>query len=307
VAGGAPKLQQLPAPGGIGATIEFDLVDVGGATVPVLVGAAPLEVDGALLTCLTFTDLTARKAEDREVARLSQAQTERMADLQDVHAALTEQATHDALTGLPTRALLADRIEQALSRSRRSGLCTAILFVDLDRFKQVNDTQGHAAGDTVLREVAEKLVEALRPMDTVARLGGDEFVILAPDIASSADAVEVSSRLIAALSGGPDGTDDVARVGASVGISVSVGGRGTAETLLSEADTAMYHAKSLGGGRAQLFDAALGRRIRQRSIAHDVLQAALDERRVVIRYQPITDVSTGRVAGFRGTRQDRRA
>jgi diguanylate cyclase (GGDEF)-like protein/PAS domain S-box-containing protein len=298
VAGGARTLQQIPGPGGIGATIEFDLVDAVGACVPVLVGASPLEIDGALLTCLTFTDLTARKAEDREIARLSQAQTERMADLQDVHAALTEQATHDALTGLPTRALLADRIEQALSRSRRSGLCTAILFVDLDRFKQVNDTRGHAAGDAVLRRVAEKLVDALRPMDTVARLGGDEFVILAPDIAGSADAVEVSSRLIAALCGDPDRTDDVARVGASVGISVSAGGRGTAETLLSEADTAMYHAKSLGGGRAQLFDAALGRRIRRRSIAHGVLQAALDERRIVIRYQPITDVSTGHVAGF---------
>jgi diguanylate cyclase (GGDEF)-like protein/PAS domain S-box-containing protein len=297
VAGGAPALEQIRGPGWIGATIEFDLVNAAGAAVPVLVGASPLEVDGEHLSCLTFTDLTARKAQDREIAQLSQAQAERMAELQDVQAALTEQATHDALTGLPTRALVVDRINQALSRSRRSGLCTAVMFVDLDHFKQVNDTHGHAAGDGVLRRVAAMLLETLRPMDTVARLGGDEFVILAPDIASHADAVELSARLITVLSGSEQ-TEDIARVDASVGISVSVAGTGTADTLLSEADTAMYHAKSLGGGRAQVFDAALGRQIHQRSIAHGVLQAAVDDRRIVLRYQPIIDLSTGSLAGF---------
>jgi diguanylate cyclase (GGDEF)-like protein/PAS domain S-box-containing protein len=296
VAGGAPTLEQIRRPGWIGATIEFDLVNAAGATVPVLVGASPLDVDGEHLSCLTFTDLTARKAQDREIAQLSQAQAERMTELQDVQAALTEQATHDALTGLPTRALVVDRIDQALSRSRRSGLCTAVLFVDLDHFKQVNDTHGHAAGDTVLRRVAEKLVDALRPMDTVARLGGDEFVVLAPDIADHADAADVGARLIAALSG-PVEPDSIASVGASVGIAVSVAGNGTAETLLSEADTAMYHAKSLGGGHAQLYDGALGRRIHQRSIARGVLQAALDDRRIVMHYQPMIDLSTGNVAG----------
>src|SRR6202023_720774 len=97
-------------------------------------------------------------------------------------AALMKQATHDALTGLPNRALLVDRIDQALVHSQVSGGCTAVLFIDLDRFKQVNDTKGHAAGDTVLRRVAEQLVAALRPTDTVARIGGDEFVVLAPRV-----------------------------------------------------------------------------------------------------------------------------
>jgi diguanylate cyclase (GGDEF)-like protein len=298
IRGGVPiPLETLRGPGGRGATVEFELVDAHGKIVPVLVGSAPLEVDGDQLTCLTFTDLSAKKTQDREIARLSQAQGERMADLQDAQAALTEQATHDALTGLPNRALLVDRIDQALSHTKRSGRSIAILFVDLDRFKQVNDTHGHAGGDAVLRRVAEALVTTLRPMDTVARIGGDEFVILAPDIDSHLHAVDMSGRLINKLCRRPDRFEDE-RIPASIGISVSVGGRGTAETLLNEADTAMYQAKSLGGGRAEVFDAALGRQVQQRSIARDLIQSALDESRIVAYYQPIVDLPTGNVSGF---------
>ena len=170
-------LDEIRGPGGLGATFELDLVDGNGVAVPVLMKTSPLELDGDYLTCLTFADLSAQKAQDHEIARLSQAQTDRMSDLQDAQAALTEQATHDALTGLPNRALLVDRIDQALAQSLRSGRCTVVLFVDLDRFKQVNDSQGHAAGDMVLRRVADQLLSVLRPMDTVARIGGDEFVV----------------------------------------------------------------------------------------------------------------------------------
>jgi diguanylate cyclase (GGDEF)-like protein len=299
VAGGLPVgLDALRGPGGLGTIVELDLVDDNGVIVPVLVGASPFEVDDDHLICLTFTDLSAQKALDREIARLSQAQAERMADLQGAQAALTEQATHDALTGLPNRALLVDRIDQALSHTKRSGRCSAVLFVDLDRFKQVNDTQGHAVGDSVLRRVADQLVAALRPMDTVARIGGDEFVVLAPDVDSVLHAVDIGTRLVSELSRRPDGDEDGERVAASVGISVSVGGRGTAETLLNEADTAMYHAKSLGGGRAEVFDTALGRQIQQRSAAKRTLQSALDDHRIIVHYQPVIDLSTGIIAGF---------
>jgi diguanylate cyclase (GGDEF)-like protein/PAS domain S-box-containing protein len=286
VAGGFPNaLNQFRGPDSLAGTVEFDLVGRDGNAVSVLVGVSPLEVDGDHLTCLTFTDLSAQKDQEREIARLSQGQAARLADLQAAQVALTEQATHDALTGLPNRALLIDRLDQALSIARRSGWCVAVFFVDLDRFKLINDTHGHAEGDAVLRSVADKLVGALRPMDTVARIGGDEFVVLAPDVGSHLHAVDLSARLL-------DG------VAASIGISVSVAGRGTAETLLNEADAAMYQAKVLGGGRAEVFDSALGRQVQQRSTARRVLESALDEQRVVVYYQPVIDLSSGRVAGF---------
>jgi predicted signal transduction protein with EAL and GGDEF domain len=135
-------------------------------------------------------------------------------------------------------------------------------------------------------------------MDTVARIGADEFVVLAREIDSHMHAVDVGTRLIAELSRAPDRLEDGDRVAASVGISVSVGGRGTAEILLKEADTAMCKAKSLGGARAEVFDADLGRQVQQRAVALRMLTSALDERRAIPYYQPLIELSTGRVAGF---------
>jgi diguanylate cyclase (GGDEF)-like protein len=299
VAHGAPiGLAQLQGSAERGATFEFDLVDANGMAIPVLVGSSPLEVDGEHLTCLTFTDLSAQKAQEREIARLSKAQAERMVELQEAQVALTEQATHDALTGLPNRLLLLDRIDQALAHSKRSGRCVAVYFVDLDQFKQINDSQGHAAGDVVLRAVADRLVAALRPMDTVARIGGDEFVVLAPDVDSHLHAVDISTRLVDSLRRCPDRLEEGERVAASVGVAVSVGGRATPEALLHEADTAMYQAKLLGGGRAEVFDPRLSRKFQERSGVRQMLQSALDDHRVIVHYQPVIDLSTGDVAGF---------
>jgi diguanylate cyclase (GGDEF)-like protein/PAS domain S-box-containing protein len=286
---------------GRGATVELNLVDSTGRFVPVLAGTSPLDVDGEHLTCLTFTDLTEQRAQDSEIARLSLAQAERLAELHAAQAALIKQATHDALTGLPNRALLVDRITQALSHSMRAATCTAVFFVDLDRFKHINDTRGHAAGDSVLRRVAEQLFAVVRPMDTVARIGGDEFVVLAPGIKGEQHAVDIGNRLLAGLrrpskvTGMGERSD---RVGASVGIAVSTGGRGTAESLLNEADTAMYHAKSLGGGRVVMFDSALGRQVELRSSAQHTLQSALDQRRIILHYQPVVDLQSGAIASF---------
>jgi diguanylate cyclase (GGDEF)-like protein len=289
------ELDEIRGPTGLGATVEFDLINSRGQQVPVLVGISPLEVDGDNLTCLTFTDLSGQKAQDREIIRLGEAQAERMADLQAAQAALTMQATHDSLTGLPNRNLLVDRISGALLEAKRSRRCTAVLFVDLDRFKQINDTQGHAAGDTVLRRVAEQLTAVVRPHDTVARIGGDEFVVLAANVESRDRAVDIGNRLVAELSHRPGDSD---QVGASVGIAVSIGGRGTAEVLLNEADKAMYQAKSLGRGRVEVFDTALGRQVQQRSSAQKMLRSALDDRRVLAYYQPVIDFATGRIVGF---------
>ncbi len=288
-------LDALRGPNGAGTTVEFDLIDSDGHAIPVLVGISPLEVEGDKLTCLTFTDLTGQKAQDREISRLGAAQAERMADLQQAQAALTKQATHDALTGLPNRALLVDRITLALSEAKRSRRCTAVLFVDLDRFKQINDTRGHAAGDQVLRTVAEQLSGIVRPHDTVARIGGDEFVVLASNVESQSHAIDIGARLITELNR-PAGEAD--RVGASIGIAVSIGGRGTAEVLLNEADKAMYQAKSMGRGRVEVFDSALGREVQRRSTAQRKLQSALDDGRVIAYYQPVVDLSSGHVVGF---------
>jgi diguanylate cyclase (GGDEF)-like protein len=295
---GPATLAAIRGPDGRGATVEIDLLDAEGGRVPVQVGSSPLVVDGDQLLCLTFTDLSAHRAKDREIARLGRAQSDRMAELQEAQAALTTQATHDALTGLPNRALLVERIEHAIGRCRRAGGYLAVLFVDLDRFKQINDTHGHAAGDVTLRRVACKLVSALRPTDTVARIGGDEFVVLAPDIDNQLHAVDVGARLVAELGRRTAVGGEEERVAASIGISVSAAGRGTAEVLLDEADTAMYEAKSLGGRRVAVYDATLGRQVRQRSVARRVLQSALDEHRIVAHYQPIIDLASGSVAGF---------
>jgi diguanylate cyclase (GGDEF)-like protein len=278
--------------------LELELIDSHGARIPVLVGRTVLEVDSEQLTCLTVTDMTGQKAQEVAISRLSEERAVRMAELQQAQTALTALATHDVLTGLPNRALLVDRIEQTLSHARRSGSVTALLFLDLDRFKEVNDTQGHAAGDAVLRGVAERLIAALRPMDTVARLGGDEFVVLAPDVGSEQRARDMSARLLIEFKGRVGETGTTRAFGASVGISVSVAGRGNAEILLNEADTAMYAAKSAGGGRAEFFDAALGREVKKRSLAQRTIEAALDDDRVQAHYQPIIDLPTGRVAGF---------
>jgi diguanylate cyclase (GGDEF)-like protein/PAS domain S-box-containing protein len=291
IAGSTPLgLELTRGPHPSATTFELELTNARGVTVPVLVGSSPLEVDGDQLICLTFTDLSAQKAHEREIARLGEAQADQMSDLQAAQVALTMQATHDSLTGLPNRALLVDRIGQVLSRSKRTAKCVAVLFVDLDQFKHVNDTQGHASGDVLLRSVAERLVVSLRPMDTVARIGGDEFVVLAPDVDSHLHAVDIGARLIAGLA--------AEGAAASIGVSVSVGGRGNAEILLNEADRAMYHAKSLGGARAEVFDLALRQQVHERTAALAILQSALDEHRVVVHYQPIVDLSTGNLAAF---------
>ncbi|MCO8129052.1 EAL domain-containing protein [Acidimicrobiia bacterium EGI L10123] len=279
-----------------GTTLEFDLLDVEGAVIPVLVGVSPLGEGGDLMTCLTFSDLSAQKAQDREIARLGAAQADRLADLQRAQAALTKQATHDALTGLPNRDLLVDRIDRALQQAARAQECTAVFFIDLDGFKDVNDTHGHAVGNSVLRGAARRLLAATRDMDTVARVGGDEFVVLAPAVSGHLQAVELGARLVKELERAPGGTNGGIR--ASIGISISERGRGDAELLIHEADTAMYSAKSLGGTRSALFDGELAFQLKERSAAQANLQAALTDGRLVPYYQPIVDLTTGAVAGF---------
>jgi diguanylate cyclase (GGDEF)-like protein len=158
-----------------------------------------------------------------------------------IEAALVRRALHDALTGLPNRTLFFDRLRQALSRLGRTRTCLAVLFLDLDGFKAVNDTHGHAAGDRMLAEVAAHLAAALRGGDTAARIGGDEFVVLCEDVAGAEEAHGIAERLLAEL-GHP----------ASMGVALAADGDVDAEALVRAADAAMYAVKRGGGGAVRL-------------------------------------------------------
>lgn len=162
------------------------------------------------------------------------------------HGLLEYQATHDSLTGLANRSLLNDRINQAIALARRSGRPIAVALLDLDHFKQVNDIQGHAAGDALLREIAERLRRCVRESDTVARLGGDEFVVVLSDLTEAADAEQIAQKIVDAVKEPVMHNGQTLRVGASIGFALYPIHGEHGEILLRNADMAMYHVKSRG-------------------------------------------------------------
>ncbi|HEX4837617.1 MAG TPA: diguanylate cyclase, partial [Solirubrobacteraceae bacterium] len=210
---------------------------------------------------------------------------------------LERQALHDPLTKLPNRLLLMDRARQALTRLHRSHGLVAMLFVDLDRFKAINDNLGHALGDHLLASVAQRLAEMMRDSDTVARLGGDEFVILAEDLQTDAEALAVAERVLHALEE-PFlvGSAEVSML-ASVGVSVSHDPQTDPESLLREADVAMYRAKRSGGYRLELFDESLRREVTTHLDIERRLRDALPRDELSLMYQPMFPLSGGGAVG----------
>ncbi len=206
-------------------------------------------------------------------------------------------ARHDALTGLPNRSLLMERISQALDNAGR-GAGFAVLFLDLDRFKSVNDTLGHAAGDELLRAVTARLLATARRGDTVARLGGDEFVILQLGLTAQDSPAELAERIIIRLSE-PYlvGTTDV-MVGVSIGIDVAASDRIAAGDLLKNADMALYAAKQAGRGTWRFFEPEMDARLRSRLALERDLQGAVGRDELELYYQPIVHAGTGTVCGF---------
>jgi diguanylate cyclase (GGDEF)-like protein len=213
-----------------------------------------------------------------------------------VQSALAHQALHDPLTGLANRALFEDRLRQALARSRRHGVSSAVLFCDLDRFKHVNDTLGHAAGDELLVAVAGRIAGVLRTQDTAARLGGDEFAILCEDVNGTHHALNIAERLLAELRAPFPGVEDIP-VGASIGLAIAHEGTERPEALLREADAAMYRAKERGGGVAELFDDAMRGRAARRIELQDALRRGLERGEMRLHYQPRVRLATGEVVG----------
>jgi diguanylate cyclase (GGDEF)-like protein/PAS domain S-box-containing protein len=210
---------------------------------------------------------------------------------------LERQALHDPLTHLPNRMLLMDRTRQALTRVHRSNGAVALLFVDLDKFKAVNDNLGHDAGDRLLVAIAGRLSALMRDSDTVARLGGDEFVILADDCEGEHEALQLGARVIDALEDPiPVGNAEVSML-ASVGISVSRDPDSDPEALLREADLAMYRAKNAGGRRLELFDEGLRQELSTQVEIESRLRDALPRHELWLAYQPILPLAGGVAVG----------
>jgi diguanylate cyclase (GGDEF)-like protein/PAS domain S-box-containing protein len=207
---------------------------------------------------------------------------------------LRHHALHDALTGLPNRTLLLDRVRQALMQRSTRQDRVGVLFLDLDRFKVVNDSLGHGAGDRLLVEIGGRLTSALRPTDTVARLGGDEFVVLCVGRGRPTEIAERILRVIKEPVRLPDG--DVV-VTASIGVALAEGEQENPEALLRDADAAMYLAKERGKARFELFDDQVRERAVGRLTTENALRQALAQGEFLVRYQPALDLRSGRLVG----------
>ncbi len=211
--------------------------------------------------------------------------------------ALSQLALHDPLTSLPNRSLFMDRLGQALRRLDRNDRVLAVLFVDLDRFKAINDRFGHAAGDETLLAVGGRLREVLRPHDTVARLGGDEFVVLCEDLENDRAAVRVAERVLAALDRPILCGDDAVVSSASIGIALTRRSDVTPDALLRDADMAMYRAKETGRNRIEVFDNSARLRSQARVQTAEELRHAVDSGQLRVVYQPIVNLGRATAAG----------
>jgi len=267
--------------------------------------APPIRRIVATLHAVATGDLTRRVSVDThdELSFVARALNETVAKTEIATNRLAQQATHDALTGLPNRALALDRLGGALARSRRTGALLAVLFIDLDRFKPINDSLGHHTGDEVLGEVAGRLTALLRGGDTAARLGGDEFMLICETLAAPAAAVEMAEAVVAEVSrpimtGAGSAIREV-NVGASVGLAFADGYTDlTPADLVRDADVAMYQAKQRGRGRVEVFDDALRIAVERRLQTQNDLRHAIDGGQIRTYYQPIVDGRTAAVLGF---------
>jgi diguanylate cyclase (GGDEF)-like protein len=207
------------------------------------------------------------------------------------------QARHHALTGLPNRRSIIEMMEQALERARRQGSQLAVMFIDLDRFKVVNDSLGHAAGDELLVGFGSRLKNLVRPTDYVGHFGADEFVVVLENIAGVDDVRFVANRLGLALSEPFPVDEGEIYLSASIGVAISSTGSEQSDTLLQQADAAMYRAKELGRDRLEVFDHAMRARATEQLRLDHELRLAVERSELALHYQPEIDLDTGRIVG----------
>jgi diguanylate cyclase (GGDEF)-like protein len=223
-----------------------------------------------------FNDISAARAKSLELSHLAQ---------------------HDFLTDLPNRVLLNDRITQAISFAARYTKQLAVMFIDLDGFKRINDSLGHPVGDKLLQSVASRLVACVRRSDTVSRLGGDEFVVLLYQVEHAEDAAFISKKILSSLAEPFSIEQKHLNISASIGVSTYPGDGQDAEALMHKADTAMYAAKHLGRNNCQFFRAAMQARILERQSLEGSLRHALSRHEFMLHYQPKIDLKTGEITG----------
>ena len=239
-----------------------------------------------------FETLASHTAVALENGQLEQS----LSSLSRLQEELQHKAYHDALTGLANRAFFAQSVAQRLESADASGLVPVVLFLDLDDFKIVNDTLGHAAGDELLASVGERIQATLRTGDLAARIGGDEFAVLLWDTPEMPVARRVAERLIGAFGSGP-AQDGAGHAPVSIGIAAGHPGTGTADELLRNADVAMYSAKARGKNRIAFFEPEMATAVAARHTLTESLQRAVADDEFVLHYQPIFEVVTGRITG----------
>ncbi len=302
-----PALERPGAPTRFEAEDPQALQAAGPGTRAVVRLSVPVVLSGRSLAVLSldnFDHASAFEGEAVDMARIfatlvgalwQRFQLER--DLRSERAQLEFHAFHDALTGLPNRALLHDRVQQAMAQALRSGRPVALMFVDLDEFKQVNDALGHMVGDQLLRQVAGRLRDHLREADTVARWGGDEFVLLLTELRATEDAGRVAEKILALLAEPFLIAGRALHTSVTIGLDVFPHQATTPEDLIRHADMALYRGKLQGKNRALYFTADMNEQLAERLAVEQALRGALDRDEFVLHYQPRVELDTLRVTG----------
>jgi diguanylate cyclase (GGDEF)-like protein len=239
---------------------------------------------------------TNRSAMD-DARELANALRLRREELERANHELAHRAFHDALTGLPNRLMLRDRVEQAIARAQRNRTTLAVLFIDLDRFKAINDTLGHRAGDAVLQGVANRISEHVRKTDTVAREGGDEFLVLLEQVGTPEQAAAVAGKLLRRLNEPYLIEGRVVHCSGSIGVAMYPDDGGDAEELIKHADAAMFDSKDDGRNRVHFFSQESWQRVTHRLEMEAALHTALVERQFVVHYQPQVELARHRIRG----------
>jgi diguanylate cyclase (GGDEF)-like protein/PAS domain S-box-containing protein len=246
-----------------------------GSEFPIEISLSPLDTEQGVLVSAAIRDITDRKRAQAQMAH---------------------QATHDSLTGLPNRVLLEDRLQQAMTRAEREGTSIALLFIDVDRLKAVNDTRGHAVGDELLKAVAERIRGTIRPTDSLARIGGDEFVIVSEGFGPGQGPQPIADRIRAVFADPVELGDLEVVVTVSIGVAMA-GPDGDATTLLRDADVAMYQAKEQGRDQYVVFDETLRAQTAERRAIELGLRDSLERNELAVHYQPVIELTGGAVVG----------